>query len=117
MDAAQGVTVEEYMKRVTVVFSLSAPLMYKVTTVGMAHYARLDLELVDVPALWVPAAGDLLNEWALYSINKRALKAGHTLSGGYRDRLRIRLRETPEGLLRLCPEARLRAGEAPHADA
>lgn len=110
------VTREEYMKQVTVVFSVSAPLTYRVTTVGMAKYSRPDLELADVPALWVPAAGDLLNTWAMYSINKCELKAGQTLSGGYQGSLCIRIQATPEGLLRLCPEA-IRCTCGPRYDA
>ena len=49
-------------------------------TSGMVHaFDRPELEMRNVPALFVEAAGGALNEWAFYSVEERAIKAGEKL--------------------------------------
>jgi hypothetical protein len=48
----------------------------------MHQFGRPELTLRDIPALWLAAAGDFINNWALYTINEREFKPGETLTGG-----------------------------------
>jgi hypothetical protein len=49
-------------------------------TNGMAQFDRPELELRGVPALYVSAAGGILNEWAAYSVDNE-IKHGQTVMG------------------------------------
>lgn len=79
-------------------------------TYGMDHYGLPDLEVRDVPALWLCSAGDFLNGWATYMIREKAIKAGETLAGGLHGIVKVRAVASPDPwwgereALRLVPE-------------
>jgi hypothetical protein len=90
------VSQNEYMEKVSVDFSPPAPkdgaectdnvlpgdTAFVLRTRGMHQFGRPELTLRDIPALWLAAAGDFINNWALYTINEREFKPGETLTGG-----------------------------------
>lgn len=78
--------------------------LFTLRTHGMPQFKRKELEVVDVPALWVPAAGDFLNGWALYTVNHRPIKPGETLTGGFNHNVLVRAAKVGK-VLRLQPEA------------
>lgn len=84
--------------------SLPGDTRFTLRTNGMPQYARPELEVVDVPALWVEAAGRFLNDWAYYSIVDRPILDGETLAGGFQRNVRVRA-TLVQGVLQLRPEA------------
>lgn len=78
--------------------------LYTLRTNGMPVYHRPEMEVVDVPALWVEDAGRFLNEWAFYSIVTRPILEGQTLAGGLHRNVKLRATMV-QGVLQLKPEA------------
>lgn len=64
-------------------------------TVGLRRFNRPELEIRDVPAWWITAAGAELNGWAAYSLDHE-IKAGERLQGGGPVPLQLRAVASPD---------------------
>ena len=85
-------TFDEYMDQITLGIipeqpqnppyltgGISGHPLFKLRTFGMDEFGRPDLEMINVPALFVHAAGKIINHWAHYSINDTEIKVDETL--------------------------------------
>lgn len=76
---------------------------FRLRTEGLVRYSRPEMELVDVPALYIEQAGKILNHWAFYTVNVKEVRVGETMADGFRGSVKLRA-TLHDGYLRLVPE-------------
>lgn len=84
------VTYEEYENRIQLLIvpegdqmlensSLPGDQTFWVHTVGMSELERPEIEMRDVPGIFVSQAGQVINHWAYYSLTKKKIKSGERM--------------------------------------